>query len=65
MFLNGPKFQMEVSKITGWRVMDAVKETASKDTHAIKDEFVVEKMTSVPMDKHFIKHRVSRDFMAK
>ena len=45
--------------------MDAVRETANKDTHAIKDELVVEKMASATMDKHFIKQRANKDLMAK
>ena len=65
VFLRGPKFQMDVSKITGWRVIDAVMETKIKDAHAIDEDVVVAKMVTPIMDKILTKQRVNRDLIAR
>ena len=38
VFLNGPKFQIDVHRIRGWRVMDAIRDTTSKTIHASVEE---------------------------
>ena len=65
VFLRGPKFQIEMSRISGWRVRDDIMETRITAKHAHEAEYVLENNARASTDKHLMNQRETSTLIAK
>ena len=65
VFLRGPKFQIDMSRISGWRVRDDIMETRITAKQAHDAEYVLENNARANTDKHLMNHRETNTLIAK